>query len=406
MFEINLAIIGLFFSILYSSTEIALISANKLQIDVWVKQKYKLRNLAKFIINNKSKFLTVSLIGTNLSNILSSSFFTVYFIHLIDNNNLLFPKNLLFLPIALTILIFGEIFPKTLIREFANIMLVILSPLLYISYIIFYPLVQIFSKINFVDKKYINKKDILAEKREEFQHFFEQNEDTIPMEKDQQEIISNIFDFREQTVDKVMTPASDISALSIDANLDELAHKFIDSGHSKLPVYENDLNNIKGVIYLYDLYSKPKNLNEILRDVLFVPFSKLIPDAMKTFKETKHSIAIVLDNYGNTSGLITIEDIFEELFGDFEDEFDYEKLQSWKNKDGSIVTNANINIEEFNKKYDDLIPSGDYETIGGYIINQIGRIPNKNERLFLQIGHIIIKKASSRRIEQIQIFMN
>ena len=140
MFEINLAIIGLFFSILFSSTEIALISANKLQIDVWVKQNYKLGNLAKFIINNKSKFLTVSLIGTNLSNILSSSFFTVYFIHLIDNNNLFFPKNLLFLPIALTILIFGEILPKTLIREFANIMLVILSPLFYISYIIFYPL--------------------------------------------------------------------------------------------------------------------------------------------------------------------------------------------------------------------------------------------------------------------------
>ena len=148
-----------------------------------------------------------------------------------------------------------------------------------------------------------------------------------------------------------MTPAGDISALSIDANLDELAHKFIDSGHSKLPVYENDLNNIKGVIYLYDLYSKPKNLNEILRDVLFVPFSKLIPDVMKTFKETKHSIAIVLDNYGNTSGLITIEDIFEELFGDFEDEFAYEKLHTWVNKDGSITTNAKININDFNESF-------------------------------------------------------
>ena len=126
---------------------------------------------------------------------------------------------------------------------------------------------------------------------------------------------------------------------------------------------------------------------------------------MKTFKEKNQSIAIVLDAKGSTSGIITIEDIFEELFGDFEDEFDYEKLHSWINKDGSIITNANISIKEFNKKYSDLIPLGDYETIGGYIIEKLGRIPNKNEHIFLQIGQILIKKASSRRIEQVQIFI-
>ena len=115
-------------------------------------------------------------------------------------------------------------------------------------------------------------------------------------------------------------------------------------------------------------------------------------------------IAIVTDKNENTTGLITIEDLFEELFGDFEDEFDYEKLQSWKNKDGSIITNAKIKIDEFNNKYNNIIPLGDYETIGGYIINEIGRIPNKDEHLFLNIGHIIIKKASSRRVEQIQIY--
>ena len=103
-------------------------------------------------------------------------------------------------------------------------------------------------------------------------------------------------------------------------------------------------------------------------------------------------------------GLITIEDIFEELFGDFEDEFDYQKLQSWINKDGSIITNAKIRIAEFNNKYNNLIPIGDYETIAGYIVNEIGRIPKKDEHLFLEIGHVIIKKATTRRVEQIQIF--
>ncbi len=407
MLEINLALMGIFFSILFSSTEIALISASKLQIDVWIKQKYKFASLTKYIIDNKPKFLTVSLIGTNLSNILASSFSTVFLINYINNNTINFSENLLFIPIALTILIFGEILPKTLIRDYSNIMLLILSPILYISYLVFYPFVIIFNKINFNKEDMItNKKDLLKEKQEEFEHVFEHINESINIEEDQKEIISNIFDYRDQTVKKVMTSRKNISAISINSSLDELAHKFIDSGHSKLPIFNENLDNIEGVIYLYDLYSKPQNLTEILRDVLYVPYSKLIPDLMKIFKKTKHSIAIVLDENGNTAGLITIEDVFEELFGDFEDEFDYEKIQSIQKKDGSIITNAKISINDFNKKYDNLIPIGSYETIGGYIINKIGRIPKKNEHLFLDIGHVIIKKATSRRIEQIQIFKN
>ena len=407
MLELNLGIIGLIFSVLFSASEIALISATKLQIDVWVKQRYRLGRLAKFIIDNKSKFLTVSLIGTNLSNILSSSFFTIYLINITNINNIYFPEGLLFIPIALTILLFGEILPKTIIREYSNIALLLLSPMMYIFYLFFYPFVILFNKINFINKKhYLSKEELLAEKREEFEQIFEDIDKDIEIEEDQKEIISNIFDYREQTAGKVMTPLDSISAISIESNLDDLAHKLIDSGHSKLPVYKDNLNNIKGIIYLYDLYSNPENLEDIVKDVLFIPHTELIPDLMKTFKEKSQSMAIVLDAQGKTSGIITIEDIFEELFGDFEDEFDYENLQSWQNKDGSIITNAKISIKEFNKKYNNLIPMGDYETIGGYIIQQLGRIPNKNEHLFLQIGQILIRKASSKRIEQVQIFIN
>jgi CBS domain containing-hemolysin-like protein len=287
-------------------------------------------------------------------------------------------------------------------------MLLFLSPLLYFFYLLFYPFVSIFNKINITTNKHIvvNKKELLKEKQEEFQHVFEHINDSINIEKDQKEIISNIFDYRDQTVEKVMTKRGNISAISSDSSLDELAHKFIDSGHSKLPIFNKNLDNIEGIIYLYDLYSKPKDLVEILRSVLYVPYSKLIPDLMQMFKDTKHSIAIVLDDQGKTAGIITIEDVFEELFGDFEDEFDYEKIQSIKKSDGSIITNAKISIVDFNLKYKNLIPSGTYETIGGYIINKIGRIPKKNEHLFLDIGHVIIRKATSRRIEQIQIFKN
>ena len=127
---------------------------------------------------------------------------------------------------------------------------------------------------------------------------------------------------------------------------------------------------------------------------------------MNQFKKENHSIAIVLDEHGGTAGLITIEDVFEELFGDFEDEFDFEENSSKLLDDGSIIADAKMEYEIFNEKYGNIINDGDYETLGGYIINSIGRIPNKNEHLFLPIGHVIIRKASSRNIEQIQIYLN
>ena len=403
MLELNLTIIGLFLSIIFSSLEIALVSANKLQIDVWIKQNFKLGKLTKKILENKSKFLIVTLIGTTLSNILCSSFCTVYLV----NNNIVSSK-LSFIPISIIILLFGELLPKTIIRQYANIMLMILSPIMYFFHIIFYPITYIFNNFNFVDKKIFSnrKNEIKRLKRQEVKHVYEQVEHVESIDKNEKKIISNIFNYSAKTVSEVMTPRIEISSISDNANLDEIAHLFIDSGHSKLPIYKGDIDNIIGIIYLYDLYTKPSNLNDIIKDVIMVPFSKLITDLMNELKDNNQSIAIVLDEHGGTAGLITLEDIFEELFGEFEDEFDYEELNLKKNKDGSILVNAKIECDLFNDKFNNIIPPGDYETLGGYIINKIGRIPNKNEHLFLDIGQVIIRNSTSRRIEQIQIYFN
>ena len=403
MIELNLAIIGLILSILFSSSEIALISANKLQVDVWIKQKYKFSYLTKYILENKSNYLIVTLVGTTLSNILCSSFGTVYLI-----NNTEISSNLIFIPIAFIILLIGEILPKTIIREYSNITLLVLSPFIKISYYIFYPFVIILYRFNLANKKlYIKDFENQKEKKRlEFQHLYEEADDQNSIEKDEQEIISNIFAYSKTTVSEVMTPRIDISAISNSLSLDEIAHAFIDCGHSKLPVYKNNVDNIIGIIYLYDLYTKPSDISEIIKDVLYVPFSKPVSELMNQFKNENHSIAIVLDEHGGTSGLITIEDVFEELFGDFEDEFDYEETDSKRIEDGSILVNAKMEYEIFNEKYGNIIPKGDYETVGGYIIKKSGRIPHKNEHLFLPIGHVIIRNSSARRIEQIQIYLN
>ena len=217
-------------------------------------------------------------------------------------------------------------------------------------------------------------------------------------------MIYNVFDFRESKVSEVMTPRSDISAISSTESLEKVLHTFIDSGHSKLPVFEKDLDNIIGVVYLYDLFHSPENIQEVIKPVLFIPYTKPVIDLLSEFQSAHHAMAVVLDEHGGSAGLITAEDVFEELFGDFEDEFDVDTKKSEKQADGSIVVDARMDWEDFNDEYGNMIPKGDYETVGGYIISQLGRIPNKGEHLFMPIGQTVVIKASARQIHRVQIY--
>ena len=401
MLDLNLALLGLILSIIYSSAEIALLSANALQLDVWEKQEKYLARLASSILDRKPEYLSVILIGTNLSNILATSFATVYLLR----SNLL-PHQLIIIPIAIVILLFGEILPKSIMQRYANLGLIILSPILKLSYFLFFPIIFLLRQTGWmnVTERFSKTAEELEEKRDDIQHAYEQVDDPEAMEDDQKEMISNVFDFRESKVNEVMTPRTDISAISSTESLEKVLHTFIDSGHSKLPVFEKDLDNIIGVVYLYDLFHSPENIQEVIKPVLFIPYTKPVIDLLGEFQSAHHAMAVVLDEHGGSAGLITAEDVFEELFGDFEDEFDVDTKKSEKQADGSIVVDARMDWEDFNDEYENMIPKGDYETVGGYIISQLGRIPNKGEHLFIPIGQTVVIKASARQIHQVQIY--
>ena len=401
MLDLNLALLGLILSIVYSSSEIALLSANALQLDVWEKQKIRMAPWASSILDWKPEYLSVILIGTTLSNILATSFATVYLLRA-D----ILPHQLIVVPIAAIILLFGEILPKTIMRKYANFGLLMLSPFLKLSYYLLLPIVLILRQTGWmsVSERFSGSDEELEEKRDDIQHAYEQVDDPEAIESDQKEMISNVFDFRESSVYEAMTPRTEISAISNTDSLEKVLHTFIDSGHSKLPVYEKDLDNIIGVVYLYELFHTPENLQEVIKPVLFVPYSKPVMDLMGEFQTAHHALAIVLDEHGGTAGLITAEDVFEELFGDFEDEFDEDEVKSEMLEDGSIIVNARIDWEDFNTKFGNMIPQGEYETLGGYIISQLGRIPNQGEHLFLPIGQVVVKKGSSRQIHQVKIY--
>ena len=401
MLELNLALLGLILSIIYSSSEITLLSANPLQLDVWEKQEKLLSRWASSILDNKREYLSVILIGTNLANILTTSFATVYLLR-ID----ILPYTLIIFPITVIILLFGEILPKTIMRDYANIGIIIMAPFLKFSYYLFFPAIMILHKIGGlkITENLNSSIEGIDEKRDDIQHAYEQVDDSDTIEKEQKEMISNLFDFRESSVYEAMTPRTEISAVSITDSLEKVLHTFIDSGHSKLPVYENNLDNIIGIVYLYDLFHKPEKINDVIKPILHVPYTKPVMDLMAEFQSAHHALAIVLDEHGGSAGLITAEDLFEELLGEFEDEFD-ENLEKWeKLEDGSILVNARMNWEDFNRQFGSIIPKGKYETIGGYIISVLGRIPNKGEHLFMLIGQIVIIKSSSRQIHQVQIY--
>ena len=395
MIDLLFSFVGIIFSVLFSSLEIALLSSNSFQIDVWSKQGGKLSNLSSKIIKEKEIFLFLILLGTNVSNIVATTFATLHFLSVGWNN-----FSIIIL-ISFIILIFGEILPKTFIKNHANIGLVILSPLLIFMYYLFYPLIKLIINLKWLEI-YKNVSD--EEKRQDLQSTFEQVEENESMEKEQQEMISNVFDFSKTSVYKAMTPRDEISCISIDDSLEKAMHIFLESTHSKLPVFKNDIDNIIGMLYLYDLFKGPENLKDIVRDILFIPYDKPVLEIIPEFQKANHSLGIIIDQNNKTAGLITSEDIFEEIFGEFEDEFDNNVFNTKVFSDGSILVNAKMKWIDFNNKHNNLIPKGNYETIAGYIISDLGRIPNPGEHLFMSIGQVVIKKASSRFIENVLIY--
>ena len=401
--ELIISFIGLFFSIIFSSSEIALISANNLQLQVWKKQKHKGASLAIKILNNKEEYLSTILIGTTLSNILVTTYSTIY----LSSSKFNLNPMLIIVIISGCVLLLGEILPKAVSRKVSNRMILINSPILYVFNFFLRPINKIFKKITLREVSITNseKHKHINENRDDLHSLYKQVEDPKTMEKDQKELISQVFEFSKNTIEDAMTPRIEISAININSSLEEIVHVFIDSGHSKIPVYKENIDNIVGIIYLYDLYKTPQDINDVIKEIKFFPYTKPVMDTLKEFQKTRHSIAIVLDEHGGTAGLVTTEDLFEELFGEFSDEFDNDNINYKKLDDGSILTDAKMEIDHFNKEFKNFFPTGDYETIAGYIISQLGRIPNKGEHLFLPVGQILIRKGSKRKIEQIQIFI-
>jgi CBS domain containing-hemolysin-like protein len=402
MLEITLALISLALSSFFSGSELAYISANPLQMEVWFRQKRRGASSALNILENPDYFLVGVLIGTTLSNVIATSFATTY---LIQYN---WHPVLALCVITATILLFGEILPKTITGERPNHSLRIIAPLQRLWLLLLLPLAiplrKIRDQLQSTDSSDSGLQNKIALERKDLKILFASQQDSHVLLDSEKELITQVFDLGETPVSRAMTPRTEISAVSEEDTLEHVLHTFIESGHSKLPVYRENLDNIIGVVYLYDLFQNPDSLASITHPVLMVPDSNTTMNVLRQLQRAHRSITIVLDEFAGTAGLVTPEDLFEELFGEFDDEFDTQIADATHVPDGSILIDGRTKIEDLNSRFQMAIPEGEYETIAGYLTTTLDRIPHTGERIYLPLGQVVIKKSSPRRIEQIQIY--
>jgi CBS domain containing-hemolysin-like protein len=307
---------------------------------------------------------------------------------------------------TLLLLILGELIPKYFSRELADSVVMISSlPLRVISFIL-YPFIKITNSISSI----LTQSSTVSEERinylfnkEDIEYLVEESYNAGTVNKSESDIITKVLDLGDQKVYDAMRPRTEIVGVEITQTIYEALSIFIDSGYSKLPVYEDNLDNIKGIIFAYDVFNMPPDLKSIMRETLFVPETKKSFDMLNEFLNRHASIAIVIDEFGGTAGIITMEDIMEELFGEIRDEYDIEEDICRKISDNSYIISGKVEVDFINEKYDLDIPIGDYGTVGGFITSQTGRIPAEGENITIDGFNIQIIRANAIKIDLIKL---
>ncbi len=398
MLELTLALIGLVLSAFFSGSEIAFIQANPVQIDVWKKQGNLKAKYTSLFLAEPERFLTTAIIGTNFANILTSSFATIALLRIGVHSVWTF------VIITLTILIFGEIVPKVVFRSRSNSWAVGVTPLLRIAEKLLSPiiiLVQQYSKIITGNTGEIRSQHLT---REDLKILYSEIETSEEYEPDEKEVISNIIDFSSRSVKAAMTPVSDVVAIPETYSTEDAIKVLIDTGFSKLPVYQKKIDKIIGVVFLHDLFKNSKNVTDIIKTPLFIPESLPANEALEKLKRHKSSIAIVLDKIQKTAGLVTIEGLLEELFGEFEDVFDDMGKRITQISDGNLVVDSLVEIDDINRNYNFVIPKGNYETIGGFVLSRAARIPNIGETLNFSEFKVKVLRRTPNRLVRLHLY--
>jgi len=420
--DLLIIVLSLILSAFFSGMEIAYVSSNKIHIEIEKKQGGLLSKLLTKITAKPSKFIATMLIGNNIALVIYGFYmgdmlvdwFASYLPSSSPIINSLFTELSLLTQTVistLVILVTAEFLPKVFFQIYANSLLKLFAVPAYLFYVLFSFVSHFVIWISDVILKHLFKTEgdevqLAFTKVELGNYISEQMEsveahDTVDSEI---QIFQNALEFSEVKSREVMVPRTELSAIEIHDSLSNLNDLFTQTGHSKILVYKTTIDDILGYVHSFDLFKAPKNIKSMLRPVEFVPETMFAKDVLNVLIKKRKSLAVVLDEYGGTSGIMTVEDVIEELVGEIEDEHDTFELIEEKINNHTYVFSARIEVDHINETYKFQLPeSENYETLGGFIVNHTEEIPEKNQEIKIDQFHFTIKEVSNTKIELVEL---
>ena len=412
----------------FAASEIAFISLNDAKIEKQAKEGNKKAKQIEKMLKTPRKFLATIQIGITLAGFLSSAFasetfadkIAPYLYNMIPAISLGVWKSIsiIFITIILSFftLVFGELVPKRLaMKHYEKISFATIGVIRTIS-IITAPFVKLLTSVtNGISKIFgvgENEEETVTE--EEIKMMVDQGEERGTIKEDEKELINNVFEFNDITVSEIMRHRKDIFAVDINISTDELLEELSkeEYRYSRIPVYDETIDEIKGVLYVKDVL---KNINKktfkvknVIKDAYFISQNRLINEVFKELQKNKKQLAIILDEYGGTAGIVTMEDILEELVGDIYDEYDKEESEYEKIDENTYILSGSMPIFDVNKLLEADIPEGEFDTISGFLQDKLGRIPEDKEKPIIETEKVTykIEKSEDKRIIKIKACKN
>ncbi len=410
----------------FAATEIAFISLNEARITKKVVEGDNKARLIRKMLNNPSKFLATIQIGLTLTGFLSSAFASEAFASkLTPVLNDWFPLDISVLRsvsiIVVTLilsyfsLVFGELVPKRIAMKYSDKIAFFSASIVRVLSVITAPFVRFLTfSTNTISKIFgvtEGEEEIVTE--EDIRDLVEVGEEKGTIEEEEKELINNVFEFNDKVVSEVMKHRTEVFAMDVDSDVNELLDELDKNKYSRVPIYDKSIDNVKGILYVKDLFkyirsNKKIKIKDIVRKAYYVSENRPINEVFKDLQKNKIQLAIVVDEYGGTAGIITMEDIIEELVGNILDEYDEDEIEYEIIDNNTFKINGDMPIYDFEKLVKIRIPEGDYDTISGYLIEQLGRIPNEKEKPVIETNEATykIEKYKDQRIRLIKVCKN
>lgn len=399
----------------FSGSELALVSADRVRIRAEQESGGRSTQLLGRFLEDPERILTTTLIGTNLCVVSATTLFAAL-THQLATGSAVHAEVLTVLVLAPVLLLFGELIPKSVYRRYSSrIAPVVIHPLTWLSFGLF-PLVVVVRQVSSVLLKLLGSKNHsgLAVSREElrlllqFESNSQDDSDEEAIEETEREMIHRIFAFPEVIVREVMRPLIDVVAISEQSTLKEAEALFLESGYSRLPVYHERVDDIVGVLRARDLLREDleqKSITNLVRGVPYVPDTQKVDQLLTSLQRKRQGMAVVVDEYGGAQGLVTIEDILEEIVGEIEDEHDEPAPDIHQRGEFEYIVSARVEVDRLNEQLDLGLEEGNYETLAGYLLEHLGQIPRAGDQHRIGRAVFTIVSATSRVVEKVQIVL-